>query len=227
MKRHIEKTAYLMLALSGILAGTASCKKGDTYYYDYQNESRAYDGTVLQYLEAQPSVFDSLVLVLDRLPHLRASLNDASRSLTMFAVTNRSFEIAVTAMNNARRLSGRPPLYLEDIARHELDSLVSRYIFTDTYDIAFLSPYEEGQTVESIGFGYEMNLQYNVTNASGLVGGGQQQILFSDVNRSIFQRYWKRVNTASVDLKTRNGIIHVLSPSHDFGFNKLTTKFSQ
>jgi len=223
----MKKATYLMFVLSGILTGMASCKKGDTYYYDYKNETQTYDGTVLQYLEAQPGVFDSLVLVLDRLPHLRTSLNDAGRSLTLFAVTNRSFEIAVTAMNNARRLSGRPALYLEDIARHELDSLVSRYIFADLYDIAFLSPYEEGQTVESIGFDYEMNLQYNVTNASGLVRGGQQQILFSDVNRSIFQRYWKRVNTMSVDLRTRNGIIHVLSPSHDFGFNKLTTKFSQ
>jgi len=226
MKRMMKKAVYLALAASAILSVEA-CKKGDSHYYGYKNGTQTYDGTLLRYLESQPGVFDSLVLTLDRLPHLRTVLNDDSRSLTLFAATNRSFEIAVTAMNNARKLSGRPPLYLEDIARHELDSLVSRYIFADIYDVAFLSPYEEGQTVESIGFGYEMNLLYNVTNASGLVRGGQQQILFSDVNRSIFQRYWKRVNTASVDLKTRNGIIHVLSPSHDFGFNKLTTKFSQ
>ncbi|MFD1771305.1 hypothetical protein [Sphingobacterium suaedae] len=204
-----------------------SCERGDQHYYEYTNETQTYDGTILQYIESRPGTFDSLVLVLDRLPELRKTLGTESGELTLFAVTNRSFEIAVKAMNVARGLSQKSPLYLEDIDKLELDSLVSRYVFTEKFDTEELQPFREGRTVKSARFNYDMNLLYKITDASGLIEGGQQQILLSDVNNSIFQRYWKTINTAAVNLKTKNGVIHVLSSGHDFGFNKLTTKFSQ
>lgn len=223
MKKIISSIITLIAAV-GFLG---SCEKGDSHYYDFENKTPVYEGTILEYLESQPGVFDSLVLVLDRVPELRKDLGDSNSKLTLFAVTNRSFQIAVSAMNNARALTGRVPLYLEDLIQVELDSIVRRYAFDNTYDTDFLSPFEEGQTVNSMSYGYGMNMKYTETNASGFVGGGQQEIEFSDVNNSIFQRYWKTVNTASVNLRTKNGVIHVLDSGHDFGFNKLTTKFSQ
>lgn len=221
------KKLYYVLFLLSSLSTLFSCTKGDEYYSDYVNITQSYEGTILEYLESQPGTFDSLILVLDRLPELRDSLNDQNKEITLFAVTNRSFQIAVGAMNTARELSGRTPLYLEDLKKADLDSLTSRYVISGLYDTDALHTFKEGRTVPSMRYGYDMNILYNQTNASGFVQGGQQQLLFSDVNNSIFQRYWETINTASVNLYASNGVLHVLSAGHDFGFNKLTTKFSQ
>lgn len=221
------KKLYYVLFLLCSLSILLSCTKGDEYYSDYVNITQSYDGTILEYLESQSGTFDSLILVLDRLPELRDSLGDDSKDVTLFAVTNRSFQIAIGAMNTARELSGRAPLYLEDLDKADLDSLTSHYIFSGLYDTDALQTFKEGRTVPSMRFDYDMNILYTETNASGFVQGGQQQLLFSDVNNSIFQRYWETINTASVNLYASNGVLHVLSAGHDFGFNKLTTKFSQ
>lgn len=222
MKRFLN-----ILLLLGGMTLLFSCTKGDQYYADYENMTQQYDGTILEYLESQPGTFDSLILVLDRLPELRDSLNSAETDFTLFAVTNRSFEIAIEAMNRARALSGRKSIYLEDLPKADLDSLTSRYVFKGFYDTESLYTFREGQTLGSLRYSYDMNILYTETNSSGLVYGGQQQLLLSDVNNSIFQRYWETINTASVNMYTNNGVLHVLSSGHDFGFNKLTTKFSQ
>lgn len=221
------KRIYILLFLLSSVSFFFSCTKGDQYYADYVNITQSFDGTILEYLESQPGTFDSLVLVLDRLPELRDSLNDSGKEITLFAVTNRSFQIAIDAMNTARELSGRKPLYLEDLSKSDLDSLTSRYAFSGLYDTESLFSFKEGQTVASMRYGYDMNMLFKETDASGFVQGGQQQLMLSDVNNSIFQRYWKSINTASVNLYTSNGVLHILSTGHDFGFNKLTTKFSQ
>ncbi|MFA6276497.1 MAG: hypothetical protein WC622_07095, partial [Pedobacter sp.] len=58
----------LVLVLIGITF--TACKK-DSEFYDYENNVKEFNGTVMQYLEAQPpSTFDSLLLVLNRLPDL-------------------------------------------------------------------------------------------------------------------------------------------------------------
>ena len=204
----------------------ASCKKGNDYYYNYNDEASVYDGTILKYLESKPETYDSLLLVLDRFPSIREAL-DSDETFTLFAPTNRSFEIAVDALNTTRALTNKQPLYLEDVPGNDLDSLVSRYIFESELDIDELKPFIDGLNIDSYKYGYRMHAQYNVLSASGLINGGQQQIIFSDVNNSIFQRYWQNINTSAVNIKTKNGVIHVLASGHDFGFNKFTSKFSQ
>lgn len=204
----------------------ASCKKGNDYYYNYNDEASVYDGTILKYLESKPETYDSLLLVLDRFPSIRQAL-DSDETFTLFAPTNRSFEIAVDALNTTRALTNKQPLYLEDVPSNDLDSLVSRYIFESELDIDELKPFIDGLNIDSYKYGYRMHAQYNVLSASGLINGGQQQIIFSDVNNSIFQRYWQNINTSAVNIKTKNGVIHVLASGHDFGFNKFTSKFSQ
>lgn len=204
----------------------SSCKKGNDYYYNYNDEASVYDGTILKYLESKPETYDSLLLVLDRFPSIRQAL-DSDETFTLFAPTNRSFEIAVDALNTTRALTNKQPLYLEDVPGNDLDSLVSRYIFESELDIDELKPFIDGLNIDSYKYGYRMHAQYNVLSASGLINGGQQQIIFSDVNNSIFQRYWQNINTSAVNIKTKNGVIHVLASGHDFGFNKFTSKFSQ
>lgn len=218
----------LILFLSiGTVICFLSCKKGNDFFYDYTEEAAVFDGTILKYLESRPQTYDSLLLVLDRFPDLREKLDQTNDTLTLFAPTNRSFSLSVDALNTTRALTNRQPLYLEDVPLLDLDSMICRYVFEDLIDIDQLQPFIDGLNIDSYKYGYRMHAQYDVLSASGIVDGGQQQIIFSDVNNSIFQRYWQNINTNSVDIRTKNGVIHVLASGHDFGFNKFAAKFSQ
>jgi hypothetical protein len=215
---------YLVVLLS-IMIGV-SCQKGDNYFSNYSSESKVYDGTIYDYLKNQKGTFDSLVLVLERLPDLRRKLQNEDSTLTLFAVNNRSFELAIKSLNTTRALTKKEPLFLEDVGLVDLDSFTNRYVLDQTYNTSDIAPFIDGVTVVSTKNNYNMHIQYKVLNASGYYQGGEQQIIFSDTNRSIFQRYWQRINTISVNIKTKNGVIHILSPGHDFGFGKFTSKYS-
>lgn len=203
-----------------------SCEKGDNYFSNYSTEQKVYDGTIYEYIKNQRGTFDSLILVLERLPDLRRKLDNQDSTLTLFAVNNRSFELAINSLNTTRKLTDRVPLYLEDVGLSDLDSFTNRYVLNQIYDTESISPFLDGVLVKSTKYDYNMHIQYRVLNASGYYEGGEQQIVFSDTNRSIFQRYWQGINTSTVNVKTNNGIIHILSPGHDYGFGKFTSKYS-
>ncbi|MFU1858062.1 hypothetical protein ACK8HY_13680 [Sphingobacterium sp. NGMCC 1.201703] len=215
-----NKHIFLGLSLIVLLLSIASCKKGNTYYEDFQVKYTEFDGTSLEFLESQGNTYDSLLLVLDRVPSVRAKLKDANATTTFFAMTNSSFTNALDAMNGVRKAGNRSPLYLEDIPQLILDSLTYHYAFDGEYDTPYLRDFVEGKVIKAID-DYNMTLKYKVTSASGIIGGGQQQIILSDMNRSIFQRYWQESATSVVNIRTQNGMLHVLAPSHNFGFSKL------
>lgn len=221
-KIHIKILCIIPLLIAGMLA----CEKGDDHYYDYESSDIVFEGTIYEYLNSQVGIYDSLLLVLDRVPDLRRKLNEPDSTMTLFAVSNRSFDLALEALNTTRGITGRAPLYLEDVGLADLDSMLNRYAFDEIYDTEQLAPFIDGQVVKSTKYDYDMHIQYRVLNASGFVGGGQQELIFSDTNKSIFQRYWQRINTSAVNIRTSNGIIHVLSAGHDFGFSQFTSKYS-
>ena len=215
---------YIIILLVSVLG--VSCERGDDYFSNYSSESKVYDGTIYDYIKGQGGTFDSLVLVLERLPDLRKKLENSDSTLTLFAINNRSFQLAINALNTTRQLTNRTPIYLEDVGLVDLDSFVNRYVLDKVYDTELISPFIDGVVVASTKYDYKMHIQYRVLDASGFYQGGEQQIIFSDTNASIFQRYWQRINTTAVNIKTKNGIIHILSPGHDFGFGKFTSKYS-
>lgn len=204
-----------------------SCEKGDDYYYNYQKSDQFYDGSIYNYLMEQGGTYDSLAFVLERLPALKEKLNQTDRKITFFALNNRSFEIALENLNFQREINGLNKIYLEDIDLAVLDTLAHRYVFDEELPVAGFSTYQDGRSVFSAKYDYEMHVLYEVLTASGLVDGGQQQLTFSDVNGSIYERYWNSTVTATVDFKTKNGVIHTLAPRHEFGFGKLTTYLSK
>jgi len=219
--RYITYTTFFVCLLF-----TMSCEKGDDHYLNYNTSAIRHDGTMYDYLIHQPGVYDSLALVLERLPELKNYLNNEQSNMTLFAINNRSFELALTNLNLARKNNNLVPLYLEDIDRDLLEKLMYRYVFTDRQRVNDFRPFVDGMSVFSLKYDYEMHVLYQVLTSSGLVGGGQQQLMFSDVNESIYQRYWDSTVTSSVDLNTDNGIVHTLSPRHEFGFGKLTILLS-
>lgn len=218
----MKRTIYLGISFLLLLAGLGACKKGNTYYEDYQVKYTSYDGTTLQYLEDQGSTYDSLLLVLERVPDLRARLKNPADTLTFFAMTNNSFTNAIDGMNAIRKAANRPFLYLEDVPQKLMDTLTYHYAFDGIYDTDYLQEFVEGKVIQSID-DYRMTLKYKVSSASGIINGGQQQIILSDMNNSIFQRYWQESNTSVVNIRTTNGRLHILAPSHNYGFSKLAT----
>ncbi|NGM61606.1 hypothetical protein G5B30_06710 [Sphingobacterium sp. SGG-5] len=221
MMKYVTYTAFLISVLFA-----AGCQKGDSHYLDYNTSAIKYEGTVYDFLIHQPGVYDSLALVLERLPQLKAKLNNPQSHVTFFAANNRAFALALTNLNIARKNNGLKSLYLEDIDLGLLDELMYRYVFDEEKSVEDFKPYLDGVSVFSSKYGYEMHVLYQVLTSSGLVGGGQQQLMFSDVNGSIYQRYWDSTTTSSVDMYTTNGILHTLTPRHEFGFGKLTIYLS-
>lgn len=218
----MKRTIYAGISFICLLIGFGACKKGNSYYEDYQLKYTEYNGTSLQFLEEQGAVYDSLLLVLERVPDLRKKLANPNDTLTFFAITNSSFTNALDAMNAIRKSSGRSSLFLEDIPQPILDTLTYHYAFAGLYDTDYLNAFVEGKEIRAID-DYRMTLRFKVTSASGIVGGGQQQIVLSDMNNSIFQRYWQSSATSVVNIRTKNGMLHVLAPAHNYGFSKLAT----
>lgn len=214
----IDRSIKYIIMVSSIII-LLSCQKTDTYYENFANEIKTYDGNTYQYLESNQGVFDSLLLVLDRVYHLQDTLT--RNDITLFAPTNQSFHLALQNLNAQRKLTNKSPVYLEDLNRQELDTLVSKYIFAERINTDSISYMKDGAYKTSVDIAYRMHVKYKVLNASGFVGGGQQQIEFTDPNNSIFERYWERTTTNSINIYTSNGIIHILTPSHNFGFGKL------
>ncbi len=213
------------LALFAMLSiGMVACKK-NSIYYDYQSNVKEFDGNVLQYLQAQPNTYDSLLLVLDLLPDLKDSL--VNNQVTLFAPTNESFRVAVRNLNIERAKENKAPMYLSDCALEQLDTLTTRYILrgkmtTDTY-----APFVDGTTYKSLKSGYRMHVLYDKINASGFVQGGPRSVVYSDPKNNIFTKYWQRSNTNAVNIVAKNGVINILAPLHDFGFNEFIERVDQ
>lgn len=223
----MKRNYLIFISIISILTlFNSGCKKGDLYYYDFKNQDAVFDGTIYSYLVSKNGLFDSLLVVLDRSPDLRLKLNNPDSNLTLFAPTNSSFELAIKSLNVTRNRLEKTPLYLEDLQWIKLDSLINYYAFSQIYDTDTEAKLKNGRLVPSLKYDYIMNIQYRVLNASGFENGGSQQFIFSDTNNSKFQKFWKDANTSAVNIHTKNGIIHILAPGHDFGYGKLTSKFS-
>lgn len=222
------KIKYLIPAiifLSAIMLN--ACKKVDNSYVDFKPVAGNFSGNTLEYLKSYPpGIYDSLLLALQRVSRLADTLS--KEETTLFAVSNRSFTLALNNINQARKDSVplMTPLTMATIDSTVLDSFLCRYILQDKIVSADIKDLEDGLFYPTVSYSgrngmdttYNMQMQYARSNASGYVGGGPATVIFSDPKGSIFYRYWVRVNTITVDIKTKNGIVYLLPPGHDFGF---------
>lgn len=220
------KKVFFLSIMVAALACTSllSCKKNDDVYYNYENDLKEFDGNAMEYLRSQNGVYDSLLIVLDRLPDLQDLLEN--EKVTLFAVTNKSFQISVESLNAVRKRTNKAPLYLAGMDVEQLEIMTSRYILMGEYTTADFENYADGLLINSAKFNYPMHVLYEKADASGFIGGGPAVITFTDPKNSIFVRYWQRTPTNAVNIKTSNAIINVISPGHDFGFGDFVTKIN-
>lgn len=197
---------------------TAGCSKADQTYVKYKNTAGAFNGNAIEYLQSQPGLYDSMLLVINRLPGIADSLRTGS--YTVFATSNRAYAIALKNINDARRDSvpALPPVSFSTMDESVLDSFFCRYIIPGNIRTLELYDRADGLELPSMKYGYKMQLQLRATNASGFLGGGPLAILLSDRRRSEFAINWVSVYTNTVDIKTSNATVHILDPGHNFGF---------
>ncbi len=201
-----------------IMVSITSCTKTDKTWYNYKNNSGAFKGSALEYLQSQPGVYDSMIVVINRLKGLADTIS--KEKITLFAISNRSFSLALQNINQARKDSvpSMPAISLSTIDSATLDTFFCRYIIRGEFKTVDIADFTDGTLVSSIQYDYKMQMQLIATNASGFLDGGPKAITFSDPKNSIFTRNWIRVNTITVDINTNNAIVHLLPPGHDFGF---------
>ena len=232
----------LLYGLAGISAaillcvGISSCKKSAGPYYGADvAETVKFDGTVLEYLESQKGLYDSMVVVIKRYPDLAQKLSSPG-TYTVFAIPNLAFEVAEQNFNSERKKQDSALLYFRpvqyDLSRPDsgmfhyetLETLIARYIFEGTYDYDVLAPATAGLAVGSI-LGYDMNIKALQENSVGSVKDGPKVLELSDRNNSDFRRYWKSALTSTISaVKTSNALVHVLTQNHEFGFASFTQK---
>ncbi|WP_345208926.1 ATP/GTP-binding protein [Mucilaginibacter gynuensis] len=212
------KTLKLLLVLSVLVS---ACKK-DGGYFKSTDGNRKFNGTTLQYLQSKPGVYDSLLSVVKRMS-LEETLTDSN--VTLFAVTNPSFQLALTNLNTLRRQSDKDPLFLSNIDGIHLDTMASYYIIRGkkTSDSLLL---QDGLDLEGVRYGYPMHAKVTRASASGYTEGGPEVIEFSNTKHSKFVRFWSTTTTGSNNIQTNNGIVHVVSPDHIFGFDEFVKRLT-
>jgi hypothetical protein len=177
----------------------------------------------MDYLRSRTGEYDSLVEAVDLVPGLSDSLS--KEQVTLFAVSNTSFAVAVASLNLARSQQQLPPLGIKDLNPVLLDSMLCCYIFNGLYPTDSISGDAAGLTLSSFKYGYNMHVLYQLTDASGYVGGGPEYLVFSDMNNTLVQTNWQNANTSAVNIQTANAVIHALANNHEFGFTKFSAKF--
>lgn len=212
----------IILLISLLLFLFISCSK-DKGFYNQTAETVKFDGNVLEYLQSKPGVFDSLLKVLDRTEMNTALSGD--QPLTVFAPTNPSFQLAIENLNNTRRDADRPLEYLLNVKLSHLDTMMAQYIIKDMYPSDSMMM-KDGLPLYDFKYQRRMNAKLTSATSSGFEGGGPKIIEFSDTKNSQFTRDWITANSASINIEANNGIIHVLSSNHVFGFNDFVSRFT-
>ncbi len=199
----------------------AACTK-DTGFYNTGEPDRNFSGTTYEYLKSKPGVYDSLLAVIDRMG-LKQTLMDSN--VTLFAVTNPSFQLAINNLNTLRKQSDKDPRYLYNIDGVQLDTMASYYIIRGKVLTDSLK-FQDGLNLSSVRFGYPMHADVSRASASGYTDGGPEIIQFSNTKRSQFIRNWSNTTTSSNNIITSNGVVHVINPDHIFGFDEFVTRLT-
>lgn len=214
------KYVACLLGLTGLMLGIG-CKKDDGYY-DFKNNAQAFNGSTYEYLQSKKGMFDSLLKVLAITP-LGDSLKKGNN--TLFAPTDLCFKAMMENLNAIRKVQGKDALHLGTVDKDELDSLLEKYIIRGIIPSDSMT-YADGLMIYTMQTGYPMHGKQRATDATGYVGGGPHYIDFSDTKRTQYIISWVGTVTSSIDLRTKNGVVHVLKDDHVIGFNEFMTRLN-
>lgn len=219
-----------ILGITFLTISISSCTKND--YQDSGVFQNNYSGSITDYLKTRPELFDSLTKVI-KLAGLEGELN--KEGVTFFAPADICIEKSVRQLNFLLHTEGRDTvLDLKQISPVVWKEYLSKYIFDgkrmlkdypqlDTLNIGVFS----GQGYISVnGDNMNIGVLYNDVeskNDQGVVQtvkyAGYRQLYISMVT-GLGLSGMVHAPVATSDLKTKNGVIHVLNiRKHSFGFS--------
>lgn len=240
MKRSILFGRYLMAIVVAVTIFQTGCKP-EKGMYNATPPVNTTNLTTYDYLKSKPGTYDSLLMLVDKFKGMKQILT--SDSVTLFAPSNSSFQLAVQNLNDLRKARGQNPIYLSQLAAGTagvtgsknielakrdsaaLDTLVSMYIIKKWFVAADFS-IGDGQTVTSVRGDYPMHGQRIFADAEGFQNGGVEAIEYADTKRSLFVAKWSKTQTTSVNIKTKNGYVHLLRTDHVFGFDEYVARMT-
>ncbi len=218
-------SSVFIVVLTGLALLWISCSKIDGSYYNYQNQVKVFKGSAFAFLQSQPDVYDSFLLVINRFPQIKDSISNDS--VTIIAPPNRSFTTALDNLNAIRTIQNKPKLSLSTIDSSNLDTLLCRYVIRGKITSDMVKPYIDGIDVFGIKYGYRMHFLFQTSTASGAVDAGPQSLIVSDTKLNPFTSYWIETPTSTVDIFSDNGIVHTLTLNHEFGFGEFSTRLNK
>jgi len=237
MKKSNLYSRYLVAFLFSAIIFQIGCKK-EKGYYQTPNINSGTNLDIYDYLKSKPGVYDSLLLVIDKLK-MEGTLRDSA--ITIFAVSNSSFQIAIKNLNDARRASNKKAIYLTELASGKslrpidqekakndsahLDTMVARYIIKGLFKSTDFSV-GDGRDLASIRGDYPMHGKRQYADAQGMQSGGPEVIEFANTKRSVFTPNWAFAYTSSVNIQAKNGIIHLVQPDHVFGYDEFVRRLT-
>ncbi len=212
MKRNFFQITMVIL-VAGCCYSFVGCKKTMEQYRNAQPKSEVPESTY-EFLKKQGELYDTLLQLVDKL-NLKDTLND--EKVTFFVPQDISIKTALENLNFTRRRLGRDPNWtIDSVPLKVWDSLMRRYIVRGIITADSMR-YADGADLATL-YDYDMHASLTATNASGAVGGGTLVVVYSDKNRNRINKFWTPARSQNVDVKTKNGMMHILEGSHVFGF---------
>lgn len=185
-----------------------------------------------------------------KLKDLKACLQDEQGEYTLLAMPDSCFRTALKQLNLYRKINqltdANGELNLEEIlAYHKeierepekkgdpaitdiyeykqvLDTLTCRYVLPGSYDMETLYASGRGLTVMGMYYNYRMRLEAQRRPASGFVGVGTKKLYYYDMCDTQQSDKWVAAQAIWTDVYCKNGVVHVLTPEHEFGYGIFT-----
>lgn len=107
----------------------------------------------------------------------------------------------------------------------QMDSLISRYSFSERMLTDNIISTGGRIKMSTSRYTLEMILESGRHDAYGASEGGTKYLYLVESNGSNMQSSWVKAEATKRDVETENGVIHVLSDNHEFGFNLFIKKF--
>ncbi|SEW36365.1 fasciclin domain-containing protein [Chitinophaga arvensicola] len=216
-----------LLPIAGILLMVgllfSACKKD--YYVDGGLADPHYKGTIYDYLVKNPYLFDTIAYIVEKAGLKETLQND---SVTFFAPTDQSVVDALADLNEYRYQMVEDSVKLGDIPPAVWRKFLDRYILKGKYTankFARMDPvniYAYPGINYVMAGGYILNIGLVYQNYNNVEAVGARILTLTDITFDpVTFNNNLRVIVSSSDIQPTNGVLHVLSMRHTFGFRPI------
>lgn len=225
MKKN-RRTLRTVLCALLVSIGLGNCTNDD-YLIDGGTSTPYYDGTIWEYLNAEPQYsryFTELVEVIKY-----AGMEDIfdKEDITFFAPTTQSIHSTMRYLSDYNyRIGGARVTDIHQIKPEVWKEYLSLYIVKGRYELKDIPQMDTTALAAYPGQAYRcysgrpMNIGVDYGTANGVKYAGYRMLIYSYVNDVVSQDM-VNAKIATCNLQPTNGIVHVIRfIDHAFGFQK-------